>query len=112
MSLGEVLTELAETTDTNAVLVLQPAVEAFFLVHGSEKDEDEKKDEKETSASSIDVPPSPGPYSPGPPLSPASSRHGSQTSSFTNLPADTQKFLRFAGKIRGGFFSSETPGNA
>ena len=31
--LGECLTELAKTPDHHAVLVLQPAVEAFFLVH-------------------------------------------------------------------------------
>ena len=32
-TLGECLTELARTSDHHAVLVLQPAVEAFFLVH-------------------------------------------------------------------------------
>ena len=31
--LGECLSELAKTPDHHAVLVLQPAVEAFFLVH-------------------------------------------------------------------------------
>ncbi|XP_066927721.1 E3 ubiquitin-protein ligase HUWE1-like isoform X2 [Clytia hemisphaerica] len=104
--LGDALAELAETTDTNAVLVLQPAVESFFLVHGSEKEEsaDKNKDQNTSrdalqSTSSIDIPPSPGPYSPGSSLSPASSRHGSQsvtTTSYANLPPDTQKFLRFA----------------
>ena len=104
---GDALTELAETTDTNAVLVLQPAVEAFFLVHGAEKDEEEDKNKEDSnkpsgrdplqSSSSIDIPASPGPYSPGASLSPVGSRHGSQSSSFAHLPADTQKFLRFAG---------------
>ena len=41
--LGKALTELAYTSDANAVRVLQPAVEAFFLVDGSEKDEEKKK---------------------------------------------------------------------
>ena len=36
-TLGECLSELGRTSDSHAVLVLQPAVEAFFLVHGTEK---------------------------------------------------------------------------
>lgn len=32
--LGDCLVELAKTTDHHAVLILQPAVEAFFIVHG------------------------------------------------------------------------------
>lgn len=32
-ALGECLTELAKAPDHHAVLVLQPAVEAFFIVH-------------------------------------------------------------------------------
>ncbi len=32
-TLGFCLTELSRTSDHHAVLVLQPAVEAFFLVH-------------------------------------------------------------------------------
>jgi len=36
-SLGACLKELATTSDSHAVLVLQPTVEAFFLVHASEK---------------------------------------------------------------------------
>ena len=35
--LSQCLIELADSTDNHAVLVLQPTVEAFFLVHGSEK---------------------------------------------------------------------------
>ena len=31
--LGKCLAELSQTQDQNAVLILQPAVEAFFLVH-------------------------------------------------------------------------------
>ena len=36
-TLGECLSELGRSSDSHAVLVLQPAVEAFFLVHGTEK---------------------------------------------------------------------------
>lgn len=99
---GECLTELAETSDTNAVLVLQPAVEVFFLVHGSDKDELQDKEKKtdvaeSSSAASLDLPPfSPGPLSPGGPVSP--SRQSSISSISPDLPPDTQKFLRFAGK--------------
>ena len=93
------------------MLVLQPAVESFFLVHGTEKEEkpftaDDKDKEKNNdtsrdtlqSSSSFDVPPSPGPYSPGSSASPSSSRNLLQSGSYSNLPPDTQKFLRFAGK--------------
>eukprot|EP00112_Aurelia_sp_Birch-Aquarium-sp1_P001578 Seg1172.3 transcript_id=Seg1172.3/GoldUCD/mRNA.D3Y31 product="E3 ubiquitin-protein ligase HUWE1" protein_id=Seg1172.3/GoldUCD/D3Y31 len=99
--LGECLAELAETSDANAVLVLQPAVEAFFLVHSSDKDETLDKDKKtdaqeQGSASSLDLCPpcSPGPLSPGGPASP--SRQSSVSSISPDLPPDTQKFLRFA----------------
>ena len=34
--LGECLKELSKSHDQHAVLVLQPAVEAFFLVHSSD----------------------------------------------------------------------------
>ena len=97
------MTELAETSDANAVLVLQPAVEAFFLVHSSDKDETQDKDKKpdaqeQGSASSLDLCPpfSPGPLSPGGPASP--SRQSSVSSISPDLPPDTQKFLRFAGR--------------
>ena len=99
---GECLTELAETSDTNAVLVLQPAVEAFFIVHASDKDEIQEKEKKpesreQISSMSLDMPPfSPGPQSPGAPMSP--SRQSSVSAVSSDLPADTQKFLRFAGK--------------
>lgn len=98
---GECLADLADTSDTNAVLVLQPAVEAFFLVHGSDKDEIQDKDKRTdvtegSSSASLDLPPfSPGPLSPTRPVSP--SRQSSVSSIPSDLPPDTQKFLRFAG---------------
>lgn len=39
-TLSECLKELAGSPDHHAVLVLQPAVEAFFLVHAAEKETD------------------------------------------------------------------------
>ena len=100
-TLGECLTELAKTTDSHAVLVLQPAVEAFFLVHGSEKTAPPPQTPStqdagpRTSSSDMLPPPSPGPTSPGA-LSP--SRQMSVSSVTSDLPTDTQKFLKFAGK--------------
>lgn len=105
-TLGECLSELGRTSDSHAVLVLQPAVEAFFLVHGTEKQEStssqnqsdqQRASQRLPSASAEVVPPSPGPLSPGP-LSP--SRQMSVTSVTSDLPSDTQKFLRFAEKHR------------
>ena len=96
------MAELADTSDANAVLVLQPAVEAFFLVHGSEKEEEKKKEneggEPSSSSISLNVPQSPNPPSPGALLSPTATKFSSQSSFVLKLPPDTQKFLRFAGK--------------
>ncbi|XP_067024084.1 E3 ubiquitin-protein ligase HUWE1-like isoform X5 [Acropora muricata] len=107
-TLGECLSELGRTSDSHAVLVLQPAVEAFFLVHGTEKQESSSSQNQSDqhraqsrrlpSANSAEItPPSPGPLSPGP-LSP--SRQVSVTSVTSDLPSDTLKFLRFAEKHR------------
>lgn len=105
-TLSACLSELARTSDRNAVLVLQPAVEAFFLVHGTEKEDNQSNAAQQqqrgrqveiarlASIRSIeDMPPSPGPTSPGGSLSPTL-----QTSFLADLPVDQQVFLRFAGK--------------
>lgn len=105
-TLGQCLSELGKTTDSHAVLILQPAVEAFFLVHGTGKQEgtagaseDQRAAQRLSSVSSehFAVPASPGPMSPGL-LSP--SRQMSVTSVTSDLPSDTQKFLRFAGQSK------------
>ncbi|KAK4337307.1 hypothetical protein RND71_043593 [Anisodus tanguticus] len=44
-SLSNCLLELANAPDHHAVLVLQPAVEAFFFVHACEKDQNKKTNE-------------------------------------------------------------------
>ena len=104
-TLSECLSELARTSDRNAVLVLQPAVEAFFLVHGTEKENSQSNAAQQargrpaevTRLASIrsidDMPSSPGPTSPGGSLSPTL-----QASFLADLPVDQQVFLRFAGK--------------
>lgn len=103
-TLSECLSELARTSDRNAVLVLQPAVEAFFLVHGTEKEDSQSNAAQQArgrpadlarlaSIRSIDeMPPSPGPTSPGGSLSPTLQTF------LADLPIDHQVFLRFAGK--------------
>lgn len=104
-TLSECLSELARTSDRNAVLVLQPAVEAFFLVHGTEKEDNQPTAVQQPRGRQVeiarlasirsidDMPPSPGPTSPGGSLSPTL-----QASFLADLPVDQQVFLKFAGK--------------
>ncbi|KAG9335166.1 hypothetical protein JZ751_005639 [Albula glossodonta] len=83
-------------------LVLQPAVEAFFLVHATERESKPPvRDTRESQLSHIkDEPPplSPAPLTPATPssLDPFFSREPSSMHISANLPPDTQKFLRFA----------------
>ncbi|XP_029463820.1 E3 ubiquitin-protein ligase HUWE1 isoform X4 [Rhinatrema bivittatum] len=100
--LGECLKELEESHDQHAVLVLQPAVEAFFLVHATEREsKPPARDTRESQLSHIkDEPPplSPAPLTPATPssLDPFFSREPSSMHISSSLPPDTQKFLRFA----------------
>uniref|UniRef100_A0A4W2FQG8 HECT, UBA and WWE domain containing E3 ubiquitin protein ligase 1 n=1 Tax=Bos indicus x Bos taurus TaxID=30522 RepID=A0A4W2FQG8_BOBOX len=101
--LGECLKELEESHDQHAVLVLQPAVEAFFLVHATERESKPPvRDTRESQLAHIkDEPPplSPAPLTPATPssLDPFFSREPSSMHISSSLPPDTQKFLRFAG---------------
>ncbi|XP_066436802.1 E3 ubiquitin-protein ligase HUWE1 isoform X3 [Eleutherodactylus coqui] len=100
--LGECLKELEESHDQHAVLVLQPAVEAFFLVHATERESKPPvRDTRESQLAHIkDEPPplSPAPLTPATPssLDPFFSREPSAMHISSSLPPDTQKFLRFA----------------
>lgn len=91
--------------------VLQPAVEAFFLVHATERESKPPvRDTRESQLAHIkDEPPplSPAPLTPATPssLDPFFSREPSSMHISASLPPDTQKFLRFAGERsgKGGF---------
>ncbi|UYV80320.1 HUWE1 [Cordylochernes scorpioides] len=82
-TLSECLVELAETPDHHAVLVLQPAVEAFFLVHAapSEQHRTRHRSSQENQLSHIEEHDS-----------------GSLLSILPPLNSDTHKFLKFAEK--------------
>eukprot|EP00058_Branchiostoma_floridae_P017429 XP_002602917.1 hypothetical protein BRAFLDRAFT_128503 [Branchiostoma floridae] len=104
-TLSECLTALSDTTDHHAVLVLQPAVEAFFLVHAAEKEKkttEQRQSERQRHDSHLSdhAPMSPLPATPadsGTSLGRQESVASvSSAANITGLPHDTQKFLRFA----------------
>ncbi|CAL1528834.1 unnamed protein product [Lymnaea stagnalis] len=104
-TLGSCLAELARTPDHHAVLILQPAVEAFFIVHAGEKgnktsEQPASKREDQLAHLNMEMAPpspSPGPSSAEGPLSQlARDNSGIAMASITHLPPDTQKFLKFA----------------
>ena len=98
-SLSRCLLELADAPDHHAVLVLQPAVEAFFLVHASEREpqrssRDSRNESREHQLAHINVELPP----PASPLA-ADVNDAASTSTpaaTTALPPDAQKFLEFA----------------
>jgi len=103
---------LADTPDHHAVLVLQPAVEAFFLVHAaqtSKEERDKRSRRQETRESQL----SHLQQEIGGPGSPSTVAQGNVDDSYSqlsmaaagststaNLPPDTQKFLSFAERHR------------
>lgn len=102
---------MADTPDHHAVLVLQPAVEAFFLVHAAQtsKEEREKRSRRpETRESQL----SHLQQEIGGPGSPSTAAQTSNDDSLnqltlsmssapsSDLPPDTQKFLSFAERHR------------
>ncbi|WAR27034.1 HUWE1-like protein [Mya arenaria] len=99
--LGECLTELDKTPDHHAVLILQPAVEAFFLVHAGEKEGKGKesgpaKREDQLAHLNVDMPASPQPSGSAVDRPGLNRENSMQTSITASLPPDAQKFLRFA----------------
>ena len=112
-ALSECLDMLAQTTDPHAVLVLQPTVEAFFLVHANSTEEG-KAGKKSRGAGSRSRSSgqlsmfragseSGAPASPAPRMdfSPVPSTPGlaKGEESYSHLPPDTARFLMFAGDI-------------
>lgn len=109
--LSKCVEALSHTEDPHAVFVLQPTVEAFFLVHANYKDDGQKGKKKSShlstgsrfrrfSSSSHAVDGESNPTSPSP-FSPLPSTPGPgdlDADPFAHLPPDTAKFLRFAGK--------------
>lgn len=95
-TLSQCLLELAETPDHHAVLVLQPAVEAFFLVHSPGSSQrgthrhDDNSTEKNNQTSHIDQEVAP--------ISPTDGSNPLNDGTYppTGLSYDTQKFLKFA----------------
>ncbi|KAG8199864.1 hypothetical protein JTE90_015857 [Oedothorax gibbosus] len=99
-TLGDCLKELAETPDHHAVLVLQPAVEAFFLVHATldkgDKKKESQKDSQENEISHIQDQPPMSPLSSLSCYSDHSQLSNSPDASASNMASDTVKFLKFA----------------
>ena len=92
-TLSNCLKELADTPDHHAVLVLQPTVEAFFLVHAAVTTTEEKKkiNQKETRKEQLaHIEETPGT------LGDSDQANQSLTPSESELTSDTQKFLAFA----------------
>lgn len=93
--LSECLCLLSDTPDDHAVLVLQPAVEAFFLVHAPEKTNKTDLRSEPVNQQLAHI------HQNVPLPTDTSEQHPeSENRQYTNLPFDTQKFLLFAEKHR------------
>ena len=110
ISLSDCLDALANTYDPHAVLVLQPTVEAFFLVHADQSEEARSTvRDKRTSRgrrlpsfhtisdteSNVGSPSAYDTFSPAP-FTP-SATEGEASDPYSHLPPDTARFLKFAG---------------
>lgn len=94
-ALSSCLLELADTPDHHAVLVLQPAVEAFFLVHAAEKEPKDRRRENRAESHDQQLAHINEEMAPLSPVPDSSNAHDVSLS-VSNLPLDTQKFLNFA----------------
>ena len=118
--LSDCLDALAATYDPHAVLVLQPTVEAFFLVHADQNDEgrpsggggsggerrsghhlrSRRLPSFHTISDTESMPGSPAPYEAA--YSPLPGTAGTEMEGvdpYAHLPPDTARFLKFAGEI-------------
>ena len=98
--LSQCLCSLADTHDNHAVLVLQPAVEAFFLVHAERNSEGKTQTTSRSNHSTSRLRDDTNPVSPAAfsDLSPHPSQSDMDHDQYTQLPEDTALFLQFAGK--------------
>ncbi|XP_046484252.1 E3 ubiquitin-protein ligase HUWE1 isoform X1 [Neodiprion pinetum] len=102
-TLSACLLELEHTPDHHAVLVLQPAVEAFFLVHSSSSTPTRERN-NDTTTEARDVVPDLAPVSPiysdnegtSQPEAVISSSWDMAPAPQVTLPSDQLKFLKFA----------------
>jgi len=99
-TLSQCLCSLADTHDNHAVLVLQPAVESFFLVHAERNSEGKTQTTSRSSHSASRQRDDTNPVSPAAfsDLSPHPSQSEMDHDQYTQLPEDTALFLQFAGK--------------
>jgi E3 ubiquitin-protein ligase HUWE1 len=94
-SLTKISGELDVNKDSQTFMVLQPAVEAFFMVHASASEkESEKKETKQEMLSHIEqIAPLPETHS-----DEKEDESSSEQNKFKNMPQNTIKFLQFAEK--------------
>lgn len=90
--LSECLSLLSQAPDEHVVLVLQPAVESFFLVHAPEKDKSSTR--YENGAQQVSH------LQTSSELTGSDANNDSDNRQYNSLPADTEKFLLFAEKHR------------
>lgn len=104
-SLSDCLLELANAPDHHAVLVLQPAVEAFFFVHACEKDQNKRTsdlnnpllDSRDNLLTSTENAAETDPSTANPSLNDSMVASNSlQSNTYNSISKDTQKFLQFA----------------
>lgn len=102
-SLSRCLVELADAPDHHAVLVLQPAVEAFFLVHSSDKEprrnsRESRLESRENQLAHLnaDIQPASPSTSDSTRKDPSAPGTSGVSGITVTLPPDTHKFLQFA----------------
>lgn len=114
-TLSECLDVLEKTYDPHAVLVLQPTVESFFLVHGELSEEtktantstiSERRSQStsrsrrlpsfHTISDTESIPGSPAPFIE---LSPSTPSATETEDPYAHLSPDTMRFLKFAGEL-------------
>ncbi|XP_022915522.2 E3 ubiquitin-protein ligase HUWE1 isoform X2 [Onthophagus taurus] len=101
-TLSQCLLELEHTPDHHAVLVLQPAVEAFFLVHSPIQEALVTSEQSRLSTAPVvdPVQDSPETSTQGSSQEVNTQDNNGQANRAVSVPADQQKFLNFAEKHR------------